>query len=288
MHLLMTTFAFLLLFSIYSIAQFRLLKQDLIKDSAYRDCIGKIEEAEVKKISERTAELLTKFGVKSSAGTRRTSFLHISSLVQDKNNPQDTEEVKWVKKLLIGTIFELYHEKTFFQDAKMTPEHIEKMITQLFQTASDTPLKDFPKSPHALSNAHLDDPIVQEVFYKMMKGNMPPKGQPLNAKENYPSLEELIRFEKKNYIMSVYRAPKALLMALFEDQSVVDNVMELRTKIAAEKQRMSKQKKAQNNDPTAQQQTEFDKLKQELENLRAKLPSGLPPHLIDFNISGED
>ena len=277
-----------MLFSIYSIAQFRLLKQDLIKDSAYKDCMSQAKEEVTEKMNDRTSYLLSTFGVKAESGSKRTSYLHISSLIQDKSGEQKTDEAKWTKKLLIGTILELYGDKKFFKDANMTAKRVEEMINLLFQSALDTPTKDFHKSPHALSNVHLNDPILQEVFYKIMKGNIPPKGAISSKKENYPSLADYIRFEKKGYIMSLYLAPKELLMALFEDESLVEELLHLRTKIYAEQQRATKQKKANNKDPQANQNSELDTLKQEFDSYRSKLPSGMPPHLVDFTISGSN
>ena len=297
MHLIMTTFAFLMIFSIFSFAQLQKLKENYTAESVYTGCFEKTIDDLSDRISKKAARAfhtLCPDKPKQERGKKLISFLHISSLIQPDALPQQSAESKAAKALLKRLILTLYGDKTFFLEAGMDEATVENLIATLFLNAKDLPIKNFLKSPRALANVPLNNKTYEGVLYKMLKGNTPPKNDsdvPFANPENYKSLANFIRFQKKASIISVYLAPDEVLIALFQNLALVNEVIEIRNKIYKEQlKEKNEKKKNKNSDPQTVpvQNTDLDEYKKKFENYRESIADDIDKNLIDFNISLSD
>ncbi len=287
MHLLMTTFAFLMIFAIFSYAQFQKLSETSFSETLYTERFEVENENLATCFMERARELFHRKAPstpqpasKNKNMGKRTGYLHIASLIQRGDVIQETEESKAAKLILKKLILSLYGDKTFFLDASMDDAKIDALIDLIFRNAKELANKNYLKDTKALANVGLNNEPFQEVLYKMLKGSVvggQAKDPLFKTANNYKSLCSFVRFKKriKNpTIMSIYLAPEELLLALFQDSKVVDKVIAKREEIF-EKLDEDKDKKLNEEQLATDFITEF----------QPQIPAGIEKNLIDFKIS---
>ncbi len=291
MHLILTTCAFLVIFSIFSFAQLQKLKESNTTESVYTNCFGLSVASTSKLIAVNAKDAFHKLcpdAPKPQKEGKLTSHLHISSLIQKEDKPQVTEESKTAKVLLKRTILALYGDKTFFLEAGMNDAKVDDFIATLFFNAKDLPTKNFLKKPQSLANVNMQDKTYQGLLYKMLKGNTPPNEgsiAPQTNPENYKSLTNFIRFERRATLTSVYLAPEEILTALFSDPDTVKEVMAARMRCFREQEKETKNKKNQDQNTPPVQNQALEESKKEFEKFRDALIEGIDKSLIDFQIS---
>lgn len=166
------------------------------------------------------------------------------------------------KKLM----YNLYHDQPFFQQVEQQrPDILDALLASLM-VADSLPKDQKPKKAADLSNLDLGDPLLNSVFYFMLKGAPAPEAiQPVqqtaqppsllseyqavqgnaeaddengdpNKKEEYKSPEGY--YSLLDYIIledtvkiRVFLAPRALLTAIFDDPNVVEAIIELRNNL---------------------------------------------------------
>ena len=181
MHLLMTTFAFLMIFAIFSYAQFQKLSETSFAENLYTARFEAENESLAKCFYERAHDLLyrkvsstpqpdTKEKDKNKG--KRTGYLHIASLIQRGDVVQETEESKAAKRILKQLIVTLYGNKTFFLDANMDDAKIDALIDLIFRNAKELAKKNYLQDTKILANVDLDNEPFQEVLYKVLKGSL--------------------------------------------------------------------------------------------------------------------
>lgn len=293
MHLLMTTFAFLIIFSIFSYAQLQKLKEDGITGSIYAGCFEKSIDELAGKLRKKAYYVHQKLDSNKKSSQehkeRLHSYLYIASLIQQPDTqPQETAESKAAYTLLKSTIFALYKNKAFFIEAEMDEAKVDNLLAMLFLNAKDLPIKNFVKSPESLANVPLNNKIYEGVLYKMLKGNTPPNAAadaPFINPENYKSLTHFIRFNKANSIISVYLAPVEILIALFKDPKIVEQVITARDEVFKEQQKEKSADKQTSPNNVPVQNTDLDARKLAFEKFRDLIRDDIDKTLVDFNIS---
>lgn len=288
MHLLATTFAFLMIFAMFAYTQFQNYKDHQLIDSTYSHHIEQKTikvQSQLHKISTRLFnELHPKGEKKQRSSDTRTSLLHIRSLFKEKEKAEETEKKKAAEKLLARLLTALYKNQPFFKEAKQQDGHLEEgVIHDMIKQGELLANKNALKQEEDLATLELDDPVHRGVLYKILKGNTPQASQdsvdkeelpPLTSSENYYSLCDFIELSdtQRKTVMSVYLAPKELLEALFQSEDTANDILRKRAEVF-------EAVRAEKNANKAQQGEEFR------EYVKRRLPADINPDIIDLEIS---
>lgn len=135
------------------------------------------------------------------------------------NNPQYDVLFELLKSL----IRELYGESRFFRRVQeRIPDLEDQMVREMTEKAST--LREEKKLNHErdLAHLHLGDSDLHLLYYRMLKG----------VEGGYPSLLKFLRLSNSESLISLYKAPRPLLMAIFQDEGFVEQVMQEREAIA--------------------------------------------------------
>ena len=119
-----------------------------------------------------------------------------------------------------------------------------------------------------LANFELSDQEAQEGLWNMLHGRK--KGE-----QEWPSLLSYISFQKEKFLTSLWLAPEGILLAIFDKEETVDELMEKRTALYNAQRR----KDNKDNEQTSQLEGEWRTL------CEKNLPTWLPNSQIDLRIS---
>lgn len=144
-------------------------------------------------------------------------------------NPLQTgKDSEFTKQILKELITHLYEKQTFYQDLIKVRPNLAGDIVEAMTKGIKERDKSF-KKVEELANIDLNDPILSEGYYKMLKGfTLPSKDN--DSQEGYPSLTCYLSLNGSSKIR-VYLAPRAILELLFTDPGTVTEVMTMRKKI---------------------------------------------------------
>lgn len=167
--------------------------------------------------------------------TRRTSYLHVHALFC-QDDPNLVEGIgKATFLVLQAYLKELYQGQEFYEIAKQEyPDLEEVIIKKWIQQAQD--LRKLSEKEGKLTKASelqildLEDNHLTYTRYKMFSGTSPRKKPRKTSKTvyegaGYYTLSECISMSKSNQILSLWLAPKPLLMALFQNKQIVNDVL---------------------------------------------------------------
>lgn len=243
--------------------------------SSYQDFLATadaVEDAEECTVTEEGLENSSQSHQKTEKKFT-TSYLHIRDFFsKNQSNKQET-----VQKIFSNLIRILYKNLPLFPESSDSTEEIIQMIFE----AKDALLADTEgqyKNPlvHHLANMAFEGPIG---FHKqfVLKSILQGANTEIIAGKRclIPRLLDYVTTRDFKYCMSVYKAPPALLFALFGDKQTVEEVITYRNDLH--------KKLIQ-----ADSKTEYS-----LENLSAefkglfssKIPSGIDQNLIDFTVT---
>lgn len=165
---------------------------------------------------------------------RCTSFLHVDALFCEDDPDLVGGKAKTAFVLMKAYIKELYKDQEFYQQAKEEyPDLEEQMIRKWIQEAQElrrrSPKRGKLRTAEELLILDLEDPALMYVRYSMFVGKSRTKKQK-NSGDGYYSLSTClsVKGSPKN-VMSVWLAPRPLLMALFQNEEVVDQVLAWRS-----------------------------------------------------------
>jgi hypothetical protein len=119
-----------------------------------------------------------------------------------------------------------------------------------------------------LANFELSDQDAQEGLWNMLHGRK--KGE-----QEWPSLLSYISFKKEKFLTSLWLAPEVILLAIFDKEEIVDELMEKRTALYKAQRR----KDNKDNEQTSQLEGEWRTL------CEKNLPTWLPNSQVDLRIS---
>ncbi len=163
-----------------------------------------------------------------------TRFLNVRDMFLGEN-PSITEgKGKACFTLLKNLLTAAYEGQDFFQEAKeQIPDIEERFLINLYEKAKEAQQEGpWIKTFKNLDQLHLDDEVQNELRYMAFNGNKSQHADASSDASGYFALTELVSVAKrKNTIMSLWKAPKPLLMALFQNPDVVQEVLETRREI---------------------------------------------------------
>jgi hypothetical protein len=301
MHFLSITFAFLIIFTIFAVAQFNKLTDYVMMRSTYTQCFEKNCETIAKSLQTRAYALKCrqlgtiegaddgatdekpKKGKEKPSDAFRTRQLHIGALLPTKNKRKgkdaakndelDKESQELLKKLLQS----IYGNKKFYQEASSQVENFEEsFIKHLFDPEGNLVKEGLIRTPEDLANLEFDTTKMQSAFYKILKGNLPAaNNQAVRDTESYPSLIDFISFKNRRTYASVYLAPREILNTLFkqDEGNIVENILQERNAIH------TRVNKPNNPEDIDSESTKFR------EAFEKHLNDSIPKDKIDFRVS---
>jgi hypothetical protein len=195
---------------------------------------------------------------KTAARSRLSFLFFIDKAKQAQYAPVYPKIVLLAKKLMLY----LYQNQPFFQEIlQQRPDCIDALLASLMNAANNLPQEEKIKKASELANLNLDDPLLNSFFYYVLKGTAFPENTQTTTSKVFTTQPQLIIKEssgevdddggdpnKKQYYDSpegyyslldyinvddavkirVFLAPKALLMAIFDTESVVDSIIAMR------------------------------------------------------------
>lgn len=173
---------------------------------------------------------------KKNSSPKCTPYLHIGDLFTGDNPSLTEDKSKAAFALLKNLMGEMYGGQDFYEEAKETSQDFEEQfLTNLFEkTKEDQINKQWVSKVGHLGAVELDDQLHSYIRYKMFTGN---KSRLIEGSENDPGYFPLVEFtsmKKHKTLMSIWLAPKPLLMALFQNPEVVQELIEFRREIYSE------------------------------------------------------
>ena len=275
MGILLTTFGLVWLLLIAGAVQFQKAKDDILLSMIVQKTLASSMDDIGKKITAQATKEYTKLVPKIGKRQRsqlHSKYLNISACILE-NNPEKLRAVRFLLEKLLPI---LYDGKTFLEKNKRERSlNFKELLDFVFEQAKLHHKKTKPiQRAKELANVQLESPL-QPFFYKMMKGSLiTQEKRPKLSSEEYYSLFSFICVEhQRNPIVSIYTAPTELLLALFQDKKIVEDLERERKIILA----MEKEDAAD----IAKQRAAHEQMKAKYVTL---LPSEVPLGFIDFEI----
>lgn len=210
---------------------------------------------------------------KNSATSKLSLHLFVNKEDREKY-PQVYSQYLMLAKNLINI---LYGEAEFFKKAKEKDDGIvDTLLKEIGDQTAELPKKEQISSICDLSRINFEDSNLQTLFYSMLSGGVEiPKEEQgtVNVQRKYPPLGKYITLENKS-VLRVYLASKELLLAIFEDPEVVEDIIQKRNELYLEvdSKRMSAEEAS-------------SLFKNQFENRRI---NGLISDVLDFGVSKTD
>jgi len=288
MPFLSTIFGFLLIFSIYTATQFYRLNNFALVNEAYAAqnaaCEAEIQEACKKRAALNYYEIAKTYSdeeppeltdteasqQKPGRNSRLSRKAHLSLLISQ--DPAQLNDQNYKSSLIIfkNLLSILYAEAPFFKEAK---EENPRLEDDLIHAIVEKGYKDKIQSAEQLANLELDDELLQSVLFKMLVGSKKKNDKATEQQvDGYYSLLSFLSFQKKAQAVSAYLAPQEILLAVFQNDQVVADIMEERMRVYKE---ITASKTANQQLLTEQFQNKF----------KDQIPSDIDKNLIDFRIS---
>jgi hypothetical protein len=291
MYLLPITIVFLVLFSIFSSSELSKIKDSslyvMIQAKEEERIFAKEQEGQREKARDKfTALCPPEQNIQNpQEGPRRTLHrenpedlkrsrtLDVRALfTKQQEGVESSTKVTSSKELLKNLIRELYANTNFFQEAKKKRPHLEEELIESLQNgAKSLSENNLLKTEKDLANIRLKDESLQEVLYKILKGHEAKEGTGTLDELSYPSLLDFLTFDSRHTLIGIWLTKKPLLLALFQNAKVVDDLCQERERVY-QSLRQNEMKK--------------EELEAGLKNrLLNSLPQNIDSALIDFKIS---
>lgn len=251
-------------------AKMEIFRNFTLLESQFTNYMEETERSSINQTAEkwyRTVKASTKGGTQK---TPSQSSSRLSFAVFTDSKLQNTKEYPQIRHLAKKLIHILYQGSPFYQKMMQTrPDFVDNVLNRLILADK---LQDKQKIVFArdLANLKLGDAVLDDVFYKMLKGTQKtsdtskaassakqnlvqmefqlPETQAededeapdANLKEEhispagYYSLLDYITLDKKHLKVRVFLASRPLLLAIFDDPQAVDQVIEYRRQLYQE------------------------------------------------------
>lgn len=286
MNILITAMAFLLILAAVSFGHLKQVVSLTWEGQIYRHHDDLLWEETHKVLNEHAYDAFRAL-VPNENGEKNsktcTRFLHIQKLFKDppsgEDNPVPSLKIcKDTHALLQSLIVVLYQNTPFYQETlEAYPDAVSELLKKLLTKGQERHKKNlFPfKAKKSLANIDLEDPVLQNFFYHMLKGSS--EEMDPGDEVHYPSLLDFLSLESRDAVLNVYLAPPPLLLALFGDQDTVNEVVIARDKYYDDLMKYPSEKK----------KSEKELMRNEFEqNFVSRIPKTIDPKTCDFNISG--
>lgn len=256
MNILPLVFTLILILSVLTIEKMDRFKNKVIIQNEYEQAIN---EGENLVFNLRQRRL---YG-ESSISHRQLTF---RPFIHKKLRDEKPEKYKQIRQITIDLIQVLYgHTKFYKKMEQKRPQFVSQLIDAIQDKCDQMDEKCF-KRIDDVARIKLDDPVLQEVFYRMLKGTIgkeeskKPENLSIlgNEKTYFPlltyfSYEELTTKKGLDNKIKLGLAPRELLLAIYGNQDLVEKLISLRIELTAHLN-----KKLKKDEAMAKFQAEFD------------------------------
>lgn len=284
MNILPLIIALLLILSAVTIQKFEEFKNSMIVQEQYSKAI---EEQDRKVYNRRQQALI---GKNDKVNYRKLSFRPF--LEKKMREPDYQEKYQQYRQITVDLIQILYGHTLFYKEAEQQRANLAEELIEAIQESADEMPDGEIKRIQDISKIQLKDPLLRDVFYRMLKGtiekdehkeliaNNQQTSLSLNKEKIYYSLLTFVNYDgarnqggkvNPNYShckIELGLAPKELLLAIFGDPQLVDAMIRRRIEL-------TQKKIAGNSEGSDQFKTEF----------QGKQKPGIKDDLLDFTIS---
>lgn len=157
------------------------------------------------------------------------STLSIGILIEEGSMAKESEAYHYTAAIFKALINNLYGKYDFFKEAQQErPNFLDEILLRLPEAKREMGADFKISKAKDLANLDLQDSFLNEILYKMLKGNTivyeDAKGG--LVEEGFPSLLKFINSSKSSKVR-VYLASKPILQVLF-DQAAADEIIAAR------------------------------------------------------------
>ncbi len=157
---------------------------------------------------------------------KAVSKINVALFLNKQLSEQHGADAENAKILFLRLVEILYGKQEFYKEMlHKRPHFMEQLIAELIDKCADLPKN--LQNVKQLANLKLSDEQLQEVLAKMLLGNMPAEKKQLKA-DQYPPLGEFISCSKAKKPFRLQLLPPELLLALYEDENIVKDIMKKR------------------------------------------------------------
>jgi hypothetical protein len=208
-----------------------------VETTALLDTDEEMEDYEIEPTEEMAEEAPKKKGQQPKENC--ISSLNLSGLFRGENPTYVDGKGRASFTLLKNLLNVLYGGQEFFEKSKEAiPDIEERFILDLYEKAKDQQSEiNWIKLSKHLSCIELDDKNLNHLRKKMMNGNKEYFSVEDLDKAGYFSLKKFISVNEREKVMSLWLAQRPILMALFQDEKIVQEVLEARREILTEMDR---------------------------------------------------
>lgn len=206
----------------------------------------------------------------SDKAIQASRYLNIQSLFEGSEKEKNFQtQYNLLSKLIVI----LYSKKPFYREMEIKrPDFVRELLNTMIQAGKTRE----PKISHqkTLANLELHDAALQDIYAKMLSGNNESKKGGCGAgteEDDYDSLLNYLRVKKTVNPIRIQLAPKALLLAIYEDPALVDNMLNDINRL--------RQSVESNKEKKTEASLEFERL------YKDRLPRDLDPSLFNFSIT---
>lgn len=264
MNVLPLILALVLMLSVLTVEKLEKFKNQTIVQNQYQAFL-KMNQGQI--FNKREKSL---FGI-SETTLRQLSFRF---LIDKKAREEKSKEAQQYRMLILELMKIVYGEAAFFKNLQMNrPGFLEELLTAIEQAAEKVPKKTMRRIQD-IARLDLEDPELQEAFYRMLKGSIS-RDQLENVKDKGARFKEKAYASLFTFIhdggtgdppkIVIQRAPREILKAVFASDEIVEAIILRRNELSLNKESGSE----------AQFKSEF---------IEKRRP-GIEDSLLDFKIS---
>jgi hypothetical protein len=212
---------------------------------------------------------------------RRTRFLHVEALFNAEDPTIHEGKSKACYTLLKNLLNALYEDQEFYEAAREHSPDIDELLLNNFIDKVKVLQEEEKHLPSikVLCNLDLEDDLQAYVRSKMFTGTKFRKLKHSNEQRGYYPLHEFLSLQKYPKLMSVWLSPRPLLMALFQDEKVVDDLIAMRQEMY--KELRSERIGLEDDKNKSQMEIKGNELKRQF----SSYIHGIDVELIDFQVS---
>jgi len=170
----------------------------------------------------------------NAPGSSKLSFKIFIDKEEREKNQQRYLQYSLIAKNLLHA---LYDDTKFFKEALAKDEGIiDRLLVAIGDGSAKFSAKEKISKLCDLSRLKFEDEDLQFLFYNMLEGGVEiPKEEQgtLKLQKSYPKLGDYLTMQNKTQIR-IYLASKPLLLAIFGEPSVVDEIIEKRKELFGE------------------------------------------------------
>jgi hypothetical protein len=238
MNVLVFVTSMLLLFAILTLGRLESFRNFTFVQAAFKQYMRQTERQYVN--NETTKRYKKTVATKGTRGKQERNqgspTLSFELFVDAEARAAEPAALKNHRKVAVDLMAFLYKDQPFFQEAKeMRPNFLNEIIDALIRKTETFTKKEKFKAEEEISTIDLKDEVLNEVFTKMLAGTVKKQGEqqspPFKPEEGYYSLLDFITIQSNKLKIRVFLASPQLLMALYGNPEVVENILSERYRL---------------------------------------------------------